>query len=634
MQALPTDIVKLRVRYLLSFAVTIFILFSMLPPLSADSQGPKYPTATAYPCAITHPTNAFASDNIYATGPTAGSTANSCVYAGFVFSVPAGSTIRGISVILEGNQGTCTLRSHDITVQVSNRGGLDITSFSTMRTTPSLPGTDTVYSLGGPTDLWGLTWTVAQANGIGVKVFLICSNGGVVGGTAGPLQLDSVRIVISYDPPAAAPTNPTALTLSPDILSSTSARLKGTVNPGGAVTSYDFSYCVGAAPNICYQTPVAACPGTLPAGTLAVSVDCTVTGLTPGETYVYDIAATNFVGGSYHNEVTFTMPPTAGSGAPIVTIGPPIIISSTSVTLVGSVNPNSLSASWRFLLFSLTGTEWVPIGPTPGTGCDGTLPAGTVQVAVSCTLSSLTAGHTYKYNVVAMNTAGTSASAYVSFTMPASGAAAAGTDWAVLSVGLSPPAPSAGDAVVFQMQLSALSTSDPFPQTVAVQCTIDGISCGSGTVAYPGPVGTPYTVRTESPWTSTIGNHMLTWSVSTTSDPHTENNSGSSSFTVPAPGDYTTTSSTPSETIETRTSAIPTTFVETTTATVQPSVSQSSSTTAQAQTVTVTSGLAENVMNMVQSNSLLVIGIGAIIVGLAVLAVGKLRRNKPTASAN
>jgi len=109
------------------------------------------------------------------------------------------------------------------------------------------------------------------------------------------------------------------------------------------------------------------------------------------------------------------------------------------------------------------------------------------------------------------------------------------TDWAVLSVSLSPTNPHVGDPVIFKMDMTALSSSAPFPQNFNAQCQIDGADCGGGFVSYPGPAGTPATVSAGTPWMATPGTHILTWSISTADDSNPSNNVMSQSFTVTSP---------------------------------------------------------------------------------------------------
>ncbi|MGA2791717.1 MAG: hypothetical protein ABSF00_13250 [Candidatus Bathyarchaeia archaeon] len=132
----------------------------------------------------------------------------------------------------------------------------------------------------------------------------------------------------------------------------------------------------------------------------------------------------------------------------------------------------------------------------------------------------------------------------VTTTTSASGSA---TDWAITSVSLSPPDPHLGDPVTFSMAVMALSSVGSFPQQFAAACQIDGVSCGGGSLTYPGPLGTPMTVSTQTTWIATAGTHTLTWGVATIpvgQDPNKSNNMKSITFTVAqASSQQTTTAS-------------------------------------------------------------------------------------------
>jgi len=117
--------------------------------------------------------------------------------------------------------------------------------------------------------------------------------------------------------------------------------------------------------------------------------------------------------------------------------------------------------------------------------------------------------------------------------------AIAETDWAITLVSTAPQNPQAGTPVTLSAVLVALSSTVSFPQSVAVECTIDGIPWASGTVLYPGPAGNPYLMNAQNPWIATPGTHTLTWSVSTQNDPNPSNNVMSTTFVV-APAIQTT----------------------------------------------------------------------------------------------
>ncbi len=79
------------------------------------------------------------------------------------------------------------------------------------------------------------------------------------------------------------------------------------------------------------------------------------------------------------------------------------------------------------------------------------------------------------FSVVGPASATTTSSTTTSATT--TNAAVATTDWAIQSVSLIPSTPQVGNPVTFSAVLTAFSSSSPFPQSVHVECTIDGVSC-------------------------------------------------------------------------------------------------------------------------------------------------------------
>jgi len=131
-------------------------------------------------------------------------------------------------------------------------------------------------------------------------------------------------------------------------------------------------------------------------------------------------------------------------------------------------------------------------------------------------------------------------------------AAAPATDWALSNPRLSPALPNSGDPVTFEVTLVALSTNQPYPQSVDIIARLDGAVISGGTVGYPGPTGIPATVGSEPPWPATPGTHTITWSVASGSDPNPGNNEVSKTFAVgppPAAFDFEITISPGSQTV-------------------------------------------------------------------------------------
>ncbi|NBD74077.1 hypothetical protein GVX82_03480, partial [Patescibacteria group bacterium] len=74
-------------------------------------------------------------------------------YATFDLVVPAGDTVNGIAVELEAAAST---NAGTVGVELSWNGGTATTT--TGFTTGTLTTTDTIYTLGGSTELWGRSW--------------------------------------------------------------------------------------------------------------------------------------------------------------------------------------------------------------------------------------------------------------------------------------------------------------------------------------------------------------------------------------------------------------------------------------------------------------------------------------------
>src|SRR3989338_8952984 len=85
--------------WLLIATITIYSNLIREPgKVRADDTGLKSPTATASPNSWTNPSDAFSSNNTYASESTNN---DSQGYRDFGFSVPGGATINGIEVTLE-----------------------------------------------------------------------------------------------------------------------------------------------------------------------------------------------------------------------------------------------------------------------------------------------------------------------------------------------------------------------------------------------------------------------------------------------------------------------------------------------------------------------------------------------------
>ncbi len=195
----------------------------------------------------------------------------------------------------------------------------------------------------------------------------------------------------------AASAVPTAATAPATSTTTHSAVLNATVNPNGLSTTYAFQY--GTTTNYGSQTSTRS----VGSGSSAVAAQVTVSNLASGTTYHYRVVATNPLGTVAGADVTFT----TVAELPVVVLTKPSLVTDSSVTLTGTVNPNGRTTSYTF-----------QYGTTAGYGLQSSpvsLSSGTATKSVAATVSGLASGTTYYYRLVATSSAGTSVSGGLAF---------------------------------------------------------------------------------------------------------------------------------------------------------------------------------------------------------------------------
>lgn len=181
-----------------------------------------------------------------------------------------------------------------------------------------------------------------------------------------------------------------ATTGSADSITTSSATVTGTVNPGGAQTTYHFEYGTSSSYGLKTTDSDAG------AGSSAVSVSAGLTGMTPDTTYHYRIVASNADGSSQGADRTFRT--AAGPRAPSVSSVSAAGVGPTGATLRASVTPNRLATTVHFEY----GTSTAYGAGTP----DQDLGAGSARVTASAAVGSLKPNTSYHYRAVATNAAG------------------------------------------------------------------------------------------------------------------------------------------------------------------------------------------------------------------------------------
>ena len=194
---------------------------------------------------------------------------------------------------------------------------------------------------------------------------------------------------------------PDVTTLAASNLASTSATLNASVTPNSAVTTAYFQY--GLTTGYGNNTLVT----NIAAGTSPVAIATNITGLQPGATYHYRVVANNLVGSTNGNDVAFTLP----AAAPTVTTLQVTNVSGTSATFRATVNPNGANTGVSFNYGTSASYGSVTVVTN--------IPSGSLPVTCAITVTGLSSGTTYHYQVVATNSAGSSSGADTYFGPPA-----------------------------------------------------------------------------------------------------------------------------------------------------------------------------------------------------------------------
>jgi plastocyanin len=183
------------------------------------------------------------------------------------------------------------------------------------------------------------------------------------------------------------PGAPTVSTGEASGVSEIEGTLKGTVNPQGKPTTYYFNYGTSASYG---QETTEQSAGE---GSAGQPVSATVSSLSPGTTYHFQLVAKNASGTTLGADKTFTTP-----GPPILTTALATAVGETEATLKGTVNPDGQPTKYLF--------EWGTSGSYGQSTAE--LPAGEDHAghAESATLSGLSAGTVYHFRLVAKNASG------------------------------------------------------------------------------------------------------------------------------------------------------------------------------------------------------------------------------------
>jgi formylglycine-generating enzyme required for sulfatase activity/GH43 family beta-xylosidase len=203
---------------------------------------------------------------------------------------------------------------------------------------------------------------------------------------------------VSFKTPAS---QPTVTTTAVSGITATTATSGGNVTSdgGGSVTARGVCWSTSANPTTSNNKTTD--------GSGAGSFASSIAGLSSKTSYHVRAYATNSVGTSYGDDVSFT---TSAAQKPTVTTGSASAVATSSATLNGIVNPNGSNTTYYFQYGTTTGYGSSTTSTSAGSGSS--------SVSVSASLTGLTNGTTYHYRLVATNSAGTSYGSDKTFTTP------------------------------------------------------------------------------------------------------------------------------------------------------------------------------------------------------------------------
>ena len=315
----------------------------------------------------------------------------------------------------DGTIGNFTTSAATAPVATTGAATAVTTTSATLGGTVNPEGADTKvwFLYGTSSTLTGATQTASVDLGSGTTATAASAN--LTGLTAGTLYYFEVvaqnatgttdGTIGSFTTSAA--TAPVATTGTATAIATTSATLGGTVNPEGADTHVWFLY--GTSSTLSGATQTASVD--LGSGTTATAASASLTGLTAGTQYYFQVVAQNATGTTNGAIANFTT--TTVALAPVATTGTATAITTTTATLAGTVNPEGADTKIWFL----SGTSSTLSGATQTASQD--IGSGTTATAVSASLTGLSAGTEYYFQVVAQNATGTTNGAIANFTTTA-----------------------------------------------------------------------------------------------------------------------------------------------------------------------------------------------------------------------
>jgi hypothetical protein len=287
---------------------------------------------------------------------------------------------------------------------------------ATLKATIYPYGLDTTYHFEyGPTNTYGTSTTASDAGSAAypTAVPVQATISGLAANTTYHFRVvasnsDPASPVMSSDSQFTTTGTPPTVTDEAATEVAGGFELRGTVNPNGSATSYQFEYGTSTA----YVSKIPIPEESVGAGIVAVPVVKTATGLLPNTLYHFRLAARHPGGSQVFTADQTFMTPTPPPSAPVATVEAPQTIGGV-YHLRGEINPDSLETTYHFE-FGTSASCCTNLPPT-----DATISAGSSAVAVSQEVTAhLEPNTTYHYKIVAHNSKGFGESPVEQFTTP------------------------------------------------------------------------------------------------------------------------------------------------------------------------------------------------------------------------
>ncbi len=265
-----------------------------------------------------------------------------------------------------------------------------------------------------------------------------------------------------------------AVTGAASAVTRSSATLNATVNPlGKEVTTCEFEY--GTTSKYGSHVACASLPG---AGEVPVTVSAAVTGLSAHTTYHFRIVAKAGEATELGSDRTFTTGP-----KPTALTGAATSVTQTGATLNAEVNPEGAATTCRFE-YGTTNSYGSSVACTSSPG------SGESAVAVSASVTSLSANTSYYFRISATNSGGTTLGPEASFTtlpnrpkVTTEAATAITQTTATLNAGVTPENAAVtnchfeyGETVSYGSSVSCTSLPGSGATPVAVSAALSGLS--------------------------------------------------------------------------------------------------------------------------------------------------------------